>query len=345
MPTVRLTPLGWITLAEGVALCLVPAWQSAPLAAAGGIAMLAAVGAARLLAPRALARVQATWELPRAAHAGAEATLAARLTVSGAAPPVTLLAWDPRARAPREVARIDRGGDGGVAVRWSQRFPARGAIHLPGLELACQQPLGLVEARGPAGADCTLIVLPPIGRVRAGLRTRLSEWFAGLAVANEPGNDDLGRLRAWAPGDPRSRIHWRASARHQQLLVAERHAPAARRLAIAVDPHAPPLVFERLVAAAATVVDDLDRRGWELSVHHGQSPRGLAGARDRLLESLALCRPGGAPLDEVVPRGTPCLALLADATAAPEGQPPPLLVRDDELPRLIHLPRRLGGRA
>lgn len=338
----RLTPLGWITGSEGILLCLVPAWQAVPLAAAGGVAMLAALGAARLLSARALAGVEAEWVLPRAVHAGGETTLAARISSSAPAPPLDLWAWDPRARAARVVAHLAGVGAQPAGTRWTARFPARGAVQLPPLEIAGVQPMGLVESRRPAGAGAQIIVLPPLGRVRAGLRARLAERFAGLAVAPEPGGDDLGRLRAWAPGDMRSRIHWRASARHQQLLVAERHAPAARRLAIALDPLAPPLVFERLVAAAATLVDDLERRGWELAVHHGQAARGVCGTRERLLEALALCRAGGAPLDEIVPRGTPCLALLDDDSRAPEGQPPPLVVRDGELPRLIHLPRRMA---
>lgn len=337
----RLTPLGWITGGEGLLLCLVPAWQAVPLAAAGGVAMLAAVGAARLLTARALSGVQAEWVLPRAVHAGSETTLAARISSTAPAPPLDLWAWDPRTRTMREVAHLAGVGAQAGGARWTARFPSRGALQLPALEVSGVQPMGLIESRRAAGPVAQVIVLPALGRVRAGLRARLAEWFAGVAVAPEPGGDDLGRLRSWAPGDPRSRIHWRASARHQQLLVAERHAPAARRLAIALDPLAPPLVFERLVAAAATLIDDLDRRGWELAVHYGQAARGVCGTRERLLEALALCRAGGAPLDEIVPRGMPCLALLDDDTRAPDSQPPPLVVRDGELPRLIHLPRRM----
>jgi uncharacterized protein (DUF58 family) len=338
----RLTPLGWITGCEGALLCLVPAWQAVPLAAAGGVAMLAAVGVARLLAPRALTGVRGEWVLPRAVHAHAETTLAARLSCDAAVPPLHLWAWDPRLRAPREVARLAGVGPSPCGARWTARFPNRGAVQLPALEITGVQPLGLIETRRACSDGVQLIVLPSLGRVRAGLRARLAEWFAGVAVAPEPGGDDLGRLRTWTPGDPSTRIHWRASARHQQLLVAERHAPAARRLAIALDPLASSPVFERLVSAAATLIDDLDRRGWELAVHHGQATRGVSGTRERLLETLALCRPGGAPIDEVIPRGMPCLTLLADTSRTPDSQPPPLVIRDGELPRLIHLPRRLG---
>ncbi len=339
---IRLTPLGWITGAEGVILCLVPVWQSAPLAAAGGVAMLAALAGARLLAPRSLNGAEASWLPPRLVHAGVETTLAARLTGRRVLPPLVVRAWDPRSRALRQVARLAGIGPDGVATRWTVRFPNRGAVTLPPLEISAQQPFGLIVCTREVGPPSQLVVLPAIGRVRAGLRARLAEWFAGVAVAHEPGNDELGRLRDWAPGDPRNRIHWRASARHRRLLVAERHAPAARRLTVVIDPAAPTAVFERLVAAAATLIDDLGRRGWELAVHHGQAPRGAVGTRDRLLESLAMCRPGGEPLSELVPRGHPCLAFLADDSRAPESQPPPLIVRDSDLPRLIHLPRRLG---
>jgi uncharacterized protein (DUF58 family) len=338
----RPTPLGWITGAEGAALCLLTAWQQVPLAAAGGVALLGALGAARLLAPRGVQGIAVRWLLPRAIHAGAETTLAVALSAERRVPPLTVQAWDPRAREFRQVARLAGGGPLDAGVRWAARFPARGLAVVPPPRLLCRQPLGLIECELPVGTAAELTVLPALGRVRAGLRARLAEWFAGVAVSPEAGADDLGRLRAFAPGDPPARIHWRASARHRQLLVAERHAPASRRLAIAIDPAAGGMVFERLVSAAATLADDLGRRGWELALHHGHDPRGVAGSSARLLDALAGVKPGGAPLEELVPRGTPCLALVGDDTPQPRGQPAPLVVRDGDLPRLIHLPRRLG---
>lgn len=337
----RLTPLGWTTLVEGTLLCLIPAWQIAPVAMAGGIGFLAAVGVARFLAPRRLHPVSGGWILPPRIYAGSEAVLQARLSADPGAPPLTLLAWDPRSRAERPVTRLAGLSRLGASPRWTTRFPARGLVHLPPLMVVGEQPMGLVAATRTVGSGVTVVVLPALGRVRAGMRVRLSEWFAGVATATEMGGDDLGRLRAWMPGDPPARVHWRASARHRELLVAERHAPAARRLSIAIDPNAPPLVFERLVAAAATLIDDLARRGWDLAIYHGRAVTGVHAAADRLLEALALVHSGGAPLDELVPRDAPCLVLLADQSAAPSAGRA-LVVRDRELPRLIHLPRRLA---
>lgn len=341
MATTALTPLGWFVVVEGVVLCLVPAWQVAPVAAAGGVALLAAVAAARLLAARRLIPVQASWVVPLRIHAGVEVVLQARLSADPGAPPLSVLAWDPRSRAVRPVARLPGLSPAGAGPRWTTRFTSRGLVVLPPISVSTEQPMGLATGTRAAGEGLTVVVLPAIGRIRAGMRARLSEWFAGVATAIEAGGDDLGRLRAWAPGDPPARVHWRASARHGELLVAERHAPAARRLSIALDPAAGPAAFERLVSAAATLVDDLAARGWDLAVHTGHLPAGLTAAADRLLEALALARPGGAPLDEIVPRSAPCLVLLADGTAAPSAGRA-LVVRDAELPRLIHLPRRLA---
>ncbi|MEK7415412.1 MAG: hypothetical protein AAB263_19060, partial [Planctomycetota bacterium] len=183
--SLRLTHLGWITASEGVALCLVPAWQSAPLAIAGGTALLAAVAVARLQAARHLRVIEANWLLPKSVHAGSETTLAATISAPTGTPPAVLLAWDPRSRSEREVARLAGVGPLATCVRWTTRFPTRGHVHLPPLVIAGEQPLGLIRAAQAAGSDAHIVVLPALGRVRASLRARLAEWFAGVATAPE----------------------------------------------------------------------------------------------------------------------------------------------------------------
>ena len=80
-------------------------------------------------------------------------------------------------------------------------------------------------------------------------------------------------------------------------------------------------------------------------LHGGWVPGGVSGNQERLLGTLALATRGGVPLGECLPRGIPVLALMADATPDPIFAGPLLCLRDAELPRLIHLPRRIRSLA
>jgi uncharacterized protein (DUF58 family) len=339
------TALGWMTLAEAAVLIAAVAWLPRPAAVAAGAALAAAWLVAWWLVPRQLQRIEVHWLLPRRATAGAETVLGATIVAPGGAPPCTLMGWDPRRRQRTPVAHLPEVGGTPRRVRWTVRFPDRGQVELPPLEVDGQQPFGLVAARQRCSRGAHLVVWPALGRVRSSLRARLAAWLGGASASGDAGNDDLARLRHFHPGDPLRRIHWRASARHGELLVGERHAPTTRRLAIALDGGAGAAAFERLIAAAATLADDLLRGGWDLSLHGGWVPGGVSGNQERLLGTLALATRGGVPLGECLPRGIPVLALLADATPDPVFTGPLLCLRDAELPRLIHLPRRIRSLA
>ena len=62
-------------------------------------------------------------------------------------------------------------------------------------------------------------------------------------------------IREWRSGDAAASVHWRASARRNQLVVMERERPANAALVVLVGPATPGARWERAVArAAATAV-------------------------------------------------------------------------------------------
>ena len=87
-----------------------------------------------------------------------------------------------------------------------------------------------------------------------------------LALAQRLGPGDFHSLRDYVDGDEPRSIHWRASARSEELKVRQDTVEGLRRCVVLLDQHAPPgdagaEAFERAVTAAASVVHSADRAG------------------------------------------------------------------------------------
>jgi uncharacterized protein (DUF58 family) len=342
----RFTLLGWLVLAEAVLLAatlFLPSVQPRPLGAALGLGLLAALLLGVWRTPRSLHGVRGTWVLPTVAHAGDEVTLGASLLAPHGAPPLVLEAWDPLLRRHEVMARLT--GLDALPTRpsWSTRFPRRGLNRLPPLTARTVQPFGLVSAGMQIGPGTELLVLPALGRVRKELRTRLNRWVESQAITTDPGDDELARLRDYRPGDHPLRIHWKASARHRTLLVAERHAPGCRRLALVVDTSTgtDARKLERLICIAATLIDHFCGEGWAVSLHGHFAPQGVEGSRVRLLETLALAGATNGSLLDVIPTNRTAIVLALNPLDASALLPKPLVLVLAECEQLVWLPRRV----
>lgn len=338
---VRLSPLGWLVLAEALALLSTVFWQSRPLGVALGAGLVLTLILARLRAGHALGRVAGRWQLPPPPHAGDEATLGAVLSAPGGAPPLRIEAWQPMTRRAEVIARLPGLDSLPCRSAWIARFPRRGFIRLPPLVARCDQPFGLFAASRALGDGADLLVLPSVGRVRREMRNRLNQWLEAQAATPDPGDDEIARLRDYRPGDHPHRVHWKASARHLQLLVAERHAPGCRRVALVVDTAAEGRQLERMICIAATLLDHLLAIGWTVSVHGAFAPGGVEGGRQRGMEALAIAGGGGGdPLTWLPPGRTAILLTLAPVVV--EGlRPQPLVLTLAECEQLMWLPRRV----
>ncbi len=342
----RFTLLGWLVLAEAALLAatmFIPSVQPKPLGAALGLGLVVALALAVWRTPRSLTGVRGTWMLPSIAHAGEEVTVGASLSASHGAPPLVLEAWQPLVRRHEVMARLT--GLDGMPTRpsWATRFPRRGLNRLPPLMVRTEQPFGLVSAGIEVGPATELLVLPALGRIRKELRTRLNRWLEAQAITNEIGDDELARLRDYRPGDHPHRIHWKASARHRTLLVAERHAPGCRRLALVVDTSAgaDARKLERLICVAATLVDHFTGEGWVLSLHGHFAPLGAEGSRQRLLETLALAGAANGDLIGTIPTHRTAVILALHPPDVAGLLPKPLVLSLAECEQLVWLPRRV----
>ncbi|MBA3289401.1 MAG: DUF58 domain-containing protein [Acidimicrobiia bacterium] len=87
-----------------------------------------------------------------------------------------------------------------------------------------------------------------------------------LALARRLGPGDFHSLRDYVDGDEPRTIHWRASARSEELKVRQHSVEGLRRCVVLLDQHvgsteAEVEGFERAVTAAASVVHSADRAG------------------------------------------------------------------------------------
>ncbi|WP_437225642.1 DUF58 domain-containing protein [Planctomicrobium sp. SH661] len=140
---------------------------------------------------------------------------------------------------------------------------ARGRYEFTHLDVMTRFPLGMVERGVGREAPHVLLVYPRLGHLRPQFR-RILQHSMELVSHARPNNgtfqDDMHRIREFRQGDDRRMIHWRTSARMNDLMVCEYHECRDRDLMIIVDAWLPsrPSVkqteqFERGLRFAATV--------------------------------------------------------------------------------------------
>lgn len=147
---------------------------------------------------------------------------------------------------------------GAVAASYQLPTSQRGAIELGPLVAEVTDPLGLFRrTRTIAGIDritvaprAHLVGMPALGSGPLGRHL--------LAQARRLGPGEFHGLREYIDGDEPRSIHWRASARGEELLVKQHEVEGLRRMLIVLDAdpasYANAASFERAVTVAASLV-------------------------------------------------------------------------------------------
>jgi uncharacterized protein (DUF58 family) len=132
--------------------------------------------------------------------------------------------------APGTAARGARGDRLGYTLRPT----VRGVYQIGPLDVAYSDPFGLATTRVEVGNKQSLYVIPevvPLGETTS--VSVLGEGNARLIQHMAVGSDDDLMTREYRTGDALRRVHWRASARHGELMVRQeeqRSFPEARLL-------------------------------------------------------------------------------------------------------------------
>lgn len=170
-----------------------------------------------------------------------------------------------------------------TAVEFELTYDRRGEHRLGPVDVTLTDALGLVVATTTVDATDEVLVYPPVYDLGD------PETFLRAFTADTEERQTFDRLREYAPGDSLRDIHWKSSAKRDELLVAEYDERANDRTLLvatrATGGHA-----DAMATAAASVAVGALRSGFavELATPDGTVTRGYGDAqRTRLLEALA----------------------------------------------------------
>lgn len=221
----------------------------------------------------------------------------------------------------------------GVAAVYALPTDHRGRLAVGPLEVRVSDPFGLAGLSTPGAPRTTLTVWPAVEDVAVpstfvGHRHDAGEP-SGLAVSGE----ELYALRAYVDGDDLRRVHWRASAKRDELVVRQDERPGQGRVTVVLDVRIGVYdddTFERAVSAAASVLVSSARRGLLVrlvtTAGHDSDPSGSIGGGG----GMGARRDGGANdrLDAILEhlaviqlRNLGHLATLVSAVDRPTGGP------------------------
>ena len=294
-------------------------------------------------------RLEATRELrPPRVHAGSESRVELTVRNPGSGRSPVLAARDPFDGGRRWARFLLAPLDPGESARAAYRLPTeqRGVFDLGPLELELGDPFGLATTSMEAAPATKLTVYPRIDVVDPLPLTRGNDPYAGsdhptaLAAVGE----DFYALREYDRGDDLRRVHWKATARVDELMVRQDEMPWQGRATVLLDlrraVHTPESVELAVSAAASIVSAGWRHRSLVRLVATGGHDSGFAAGQahvDALLEHLAQAGPDEgtdlAPLLAALHRGGNSGTLAVVTTSATSGS---------ELESIARLSRRFG---
>jgi uncharacterized protein (DUF58 family) len=256
-----------------------------------------------VLSESALRGIEVRRRLPRELCAGTPAPVALEIrNAQRRVPSFAIVVEDlvgPHLESARSAGRcfVLRVGPGEQVTRgYGLVAPARGPLHLAGFRVVTRFPFGLFSKAMLVPAPADVLVYPHLAPlpVRPGAPRRAVGRHAGGGRGGE--SPEAAGLRAFAPGDPMRRIHWRSSLRRGDLLVRdrEREEHAEVHVRLPTRGAVPGDAFEGRVAQAASEVAAHLEAGFRvgLATDEARFPAAAGGAhRRQLLGFLARVAP------------------------------------------------------
>ncbi len=114
--------------------------------------------------------------------------------------------------------------------------PRRGVFRIGPLAIAYSDPFGLAVGFMTVGGKDELVVTPHVTELpQSGVWLEAPDGAARLVQASGVGNSDDLMTREYRRGDALRRVHWRASARHGELMVRQEEQRAYPEATIVID--------------------------------------------------------------------------------------------------------------
>lgn len=181
-----------------------------------------------------------------------------------------------------------------VRVPYRIRTTRRGVFRVGPVHLSISDPLGLVTRGSEGGPADTLVVYPRADPLQGYpiVRGRDPSIQASRPEFSARGGEDFFTIREYQRGDDLRRVHWRTTARRDELMIRQFETPWQSRGLVLFDTRNQVYgaeTFESAVRGAASAYLHLIRLGFELDVLVGTThirskdpdPQG------RVLETLA----------------------------------------------------------
>ncbi|WP_165067126.1 DUF58 domain-containing protein [Marisediminicola senii] len=314
----RLSRRGWGLLTVGAVLMVVAYVGDMAEFAYGGALALLLPGIAYVIARfrRVSLEVTRTFS-PAVVSLGDATTVDLQIRNRGVVPTPHLICRDVRpwssgpdgfAQVPpisssrgRALGRASTVGTGGF--RYELLPPHRGVFSIGPMEVVLADPFGFASTEISIGQADRLIVTPRlVDMPDTGLAVLASEGSSMLVRRSVGGDDDLS-TREYRRGDALRRVHWRATARHGDLMVRQEeprsHAEArvildtrlvgyTDSLVFRSEDDAESAAFELAISLAASIALHLARGGFEVEiVETGPTQLDSVAAIDEFLETLA----------------------------------------------------------
>ncbi|WP_300010771.1 DUF58 domain-containing protein [Pseudonocardia sp.] len=196
------------------------------------------------------------------------------------------------------VLRLPRSG---ATLHYPLRPVQRGVHRIGPLAGRATDPLGLAEFERELAPAATLTVLPRVVALR-GVPQALGagEGTPGAALAHQgQGSSDV-LVRQYRQGDELRRVHWRSTARHDELMVRLEERPWRTGTTVLLDRRAdahrgrgPDAGIEFAISLVASIGAHLAGRGDPISVvaEDGTPIAEVVGDLDPLMDALAALRP------------------------------------------------------
>ena len=271
-----LTPRGKGAIAAGILLVILAiAWGQRDLLAIGVLLIALTCAAAALLA-RGRLQLRIEREVtPSHVPVGGSAEVTLSVTnlssrrtgtvLISEALPVTL-------GAPVRRVLEDTGAQRPRVTTYAVQAITRGRYELGPLTTTALDPFGLVRITRTHRSTASLLVVPRVEELADG-DLRADHWGRGEGAAMTlaaRGDEDV-IPREYRQGDDLRRIHWRASARADDLMVRREETPWTRRATVLLDLRScahggdgPRSSLEVALSAAASASVHLLRRGWSV---------------------------------------------------------------------------------
>lgn len=205
-----------------------------------------------------------------------------------------------------------------VGGTFALTFTKRGEAQLSRLVVRTSFPLGLIEKQSYVDFEATILVLPKVYELSPSFFQDYQSMGAQQGSPSLMGQerwDMIRSLRAFRPGDPLRRVHWKSTARRQTLMVKEYDRPKPQQMVFVLfNPiDSGEKAIEAAVSLTASMMVNLAKVDEDLALVTHTKKRidklviGDGATLHDAMEVLALASPGG-PLDLLIQKSRGLMA-------------------------------------